>query len=257
MLVDAHAHIDQYKNDLAEALEQIAAHRILTLSVSMDRGSYAKATAIAQSCKFVVPTFGIHPWEAQRNCERLDELESYLKATPVIGEAGLDFYWVKDRSLYSCQIVVFEYQCALAQRLSKPVNLHTKGAETEVLEAIHKFDLVKPIVHWYSGPLELIDSYLQAGSYFTVGVEVLTSARIQEIARIIPAKRLLLETDNPGGYKWLTRKTGMPDILLEVLAKVSGLRGIDPESLEDQLTENWAEFAKDMEGLAAPGDIVP
>jgi TatD DNase family protein len=256
MLVDAHAHVDQYTDNLAEALQQIAAHQILTLSVSMDMETYAKATAIAQSCTYVVPTFGIHPWEAHRYCSRLDEAESYLKATPVVGEAGLDFYWVKDKGRYLCQLAVFEYQCARAHRLSKPVNLHTKGAEREVLKAINKFEIVKPLVHWYSGPLELIDSYLQAGSYFTIGVEVLTSARIQEIAKIIPGNRLLLETDNPGGYKWLTKQTGMPDLLLEVLLKVSGLRVTEPESLEDQLTENWADFAKGIEGITTQGEAL-
>jgi TatD DNase family protein len=257
MLVDAHAHVDQYTEQLAEALKQIAEHQILTLSVSMDMETYAKATAIAQSCAYLVPTFGIHPWEAHRYCGRLDEIESHLKTTPIVGEAGLDFHWVKAEDRYLCQVAVFEYQCALAHRLSKPMNLHTKGAEREVLEAIKRFDIVKPIVHWYSGPLDLVDSYLQAGSYFTIGVEVLTSARIQEMAKIIPEDRLLLETDNPGGYQWLTKQVGMPDLLLEVLMKVSTLRGIEPEGFEDRLTENWAEFAKDIEGIAAPGKAVP
>jgi TatD DNase family protein len=249
MLVDAHAHVDQYNDRLCEALDQIAEHRIITVSVSMDVETYTAANAIAQSCRYLIPTFGVHPWEAHRYCDKLDEIEPYLKATPIIGEAGLDFYWVEDKSLYPRQIAVFEYQCTLAQRLSKPMNLHTKGAEQEVLEEINKFNIVKPLIHWYSGPVKLIDSYLRAGSYFTIGVEVLTSESIQEVAQIIPANRILLETDNPGGYKWLTKRIGMPNLLMDVLAEVSRLRRVDSERLEKQLTQNWADFTKDIKGM--------
>ena len=127
----------------------------------MDVESYAKGIEIARSSRYVIPTFGIHPWEAHRYCDRLGEIEPYLKATPLIGEAGLDFHWVEDKSRYPCQIAVFEHQCAWARRLSKPMNLHTKGAENEVLAAIRRFGIVRPIIHWYSGPTELIDSYLR------------------------------------------------------------------------------------------------
>ena len=249
MLVDAHAHVEQYDDRLAEALDQIAEHHILTVSVSMDVESYTRAHAIAQSCRYLIPTFGVHPWESHRYCNKLDEIEPYVRATPIVGEAGLDFYWVEDKSLYPCQTAVFEFQCALAGRLAKPMNLHTKGAEQEVLEAIHKFTIVTPIIHWYSGPVGLIDSYLRAGSYFTIGVEVLNSVHIQEIAKLIPADRILLETDNPGGYKWLTKQIGMPVIILEVLGKVSQLRGVSPESLESQLSRNWADLTKDIKGM--------
>jgi TatD DNase family protein len=249
MLVDAHAHVDRYASRLVEALHQINAHHILTIGVSMDIESYSRTVEIAKSTRYLIPTFGIHPWEAHRYCDKLDEIEPYLKATPIVGEAGLDFYWVEDKSLYACQVAVFEHQCELAGRLSKPMNLHTKGAETEVLKAIRKFDIATPIIHWYSGPTELLDSYLRAGCYFTIGVEVFSSARIQQIAKLIPADRMLLETDNPGGYEWLTNQIGMPEILLEVFAAVSKLKGIDSKTLEKQLTWNWVELTKNIKGI--------
>jgi TatD DNase family protein len=244
MLVDAHAHLDRYTDRLAEALAQIERNRILTVSVSMDVESFARATEIAQSSKYLIPTFGIHPWEAHRYCDKLDEIEPYLKTTPIVGEAGLDFHWVEDKSTYPCQVAVFEHQCRWAHLLSKPMNLHTKGAEKEVLEAILRFNIVNPIIHWYSGPKDLIDSYLSAGSYFTIGVEVLTSAEIQEIAKIILQNRILLETDNPGGHEWLTKEIGMPAILLEVLEATCRIKGVDRVSLEKQLEQNWANFEK-------------
>jgi TatD DNase family protein len=254
MRVDAHAHVDRYTDRLVDALGQIEENRILTLSVSMDVESYERAREIAQTSRYVIPTFGIHPWEARRYCDRLDEIESYLRMTPIVGEAGLDFHWVEDKNAYPCQVAVFEHQCKWARVLSKPMNLHTKGAEREVLEAIVRFNIVNPIIHWYSGPGDLIDSYLSAGSYFTIGVEVLHSLRIQEIARAIPAHRILLETDNPGGYEWLKKETGMPVILVEVLKATARLKGVDEADFERQLEQNWHDFKKEVKGGLGPED---
>lgn len=250
MLVDAHTHINKYTEHLTDALRQINQHHILSICVAMDIPSYLETIKIAEASDLLIPTFGIHPWEAQHYCENLDQLDPYLAQTPFIGEAGLDFFWAPEKEYYPCQRAVFRYQCQWAQRLSKPMNLHTKGAEEEILHSLSEFDLRGSIIHWYSGPLDLIDDYLTLGCYFTIGVEILTSPLIEEIANRIPANRILLETDNPGGYEWLTGQVGMPAILLEVLNKTAGLKGLNSAIFQAQLAKNWATFSAGLVGLA-------
>jgi TatD DNase family protein len=239
MLIDAHAHLDRYQGRLPEALEQIDRHRILTLAMAMDVESYLVTKALAGQSPYIRPAFGIHPWEAPRYAEHLGELDAYLDETTMIGEAGLDFHFVEDESLYGPQRRVFEYQCEWAARLRKPMNLHTKGAEREVLETLGTYGVRECIVHWYSGPPNLVDDYLALGCYFTLGVEVLYSKAIQQIAPAIPGERLLLETDNPGGYEWLVGSPGMPVVLLDVLARVADLREVYVDELESHVAENW------------------
>ncbi len=242
MLVDAHAHIDWYTDALNDALSQIDKHRILTMAVAMDVPSYLKSIEIARSSALIIPTFGIHPWEAARYTDRLTELDGCLERTPVIGEAGLDFHYVKDPGLYPGQIKVFEYQCSWAQRLSKSMNLHTKGAEREVLEMLKRFRIARSIIHWYSGPVSLIESYLAAGCYFTVGIDVLNPGKKNGIAEVLPIDRILLETDNPDGYRWLAHQIGMPDLLLKILKRVAEIRQMTELELENRLWQNWERF---------------
>ncbi len=242
MLVDAHAHLDWYVEDLDEALGQMERLRILTMAVAMDVPSYLKTLEIARSSPYVVPTFGIHPWEAGRYSDCLHELDPYLDETPVIGEAGLDFRYVKDRALYPGQIEVFEYQCEWARRLSKPMNLHAAGAEREVLESLRRFGIGGSIIHWYSGPSALVQSFLDAGCYFTIGVDVLNPGKSPGIAAILPLDRMLLETDNPDGYRWGAGETGMPELLLKILEKLAGIRELDAGELERILWRNWTAF---------------
>jgi len=257
MLVDAHAHIDWYTDTLPQALSQIEKLRILTMTVAMDVPSYLKTLEIARSSTLIIPTFGIHPWEAARYTDRLHELDGYLEETPVIGEAGRDFHYVKDRDLFPGQLKVFEYECSWAQRLSKPMNLHTRGADQEVLEMLTRYRIGRSIIHWYAGPNSLIESYLAAGCYFTVGVDVLNPRKSPGIAAILPVERMLLETDNPDGYRWLAKEIGMPDLLLKILEKVALIKGMTTSELEKRLWRNWQDFSGEQRDVAGGGGSLP
>jgi Tat protein secretion system quality control protein TatD with DNase activity len=83
--------------------------------------------------------------------------------------------------------------------------------------------------------------------YFTIGVEVLSSAAIQKIAKAIPSSLLLTETDNPGGYHWLTGKLGMPSIIAEVVHKLAEIRGWSGEETKTIVLENFLRLAGDDE----------
>jgi TatD DNase family protein len=255
MHIDTHVHFDRYTDLLLEeALHQIEEQRILTVGVGMDIPSYLRTKEIAVASRWLIPTFGIHPWQAHRYAENLSALDPYLQETPFIGEAGLDFLWVEERAHDPAQRAVFRYQCKWAQRLSKPMNLHTKDAEVEILQTLTEFNLRGSIIHWYSGPLHLIDAYLALGCYFTLGVEMLTSPAIVEIAKKVPLQNILLETDNPGGYEWLTGKVGMPIVLLDVLEKVAEIKQISIARLNAQLTQNWQAFSVHIQGMTIPAE---
>jgi TatD DNase family protein len=104
MLNDVHANIDRYTDLQTEAIRQINQDQIITIGVSMDVQSHLTTVDISSTCPFLATTFGTHPWEA--NCYRnnLNQIDKYRERTPLIGEAGLDFHFVRDRELYSGQI---------------------------------------------------------------------------------------------------------------------------------------------------------
>ena len=249
--IDAHAHLDHYGDLLPAALDEIAHHRILTVSVSMDVESYRQAQAIAERSPYVLATFGIHPWQAPLFADNLPALDGLIAASPMLGEIGLDTHWVEDPAHYPAQWRVFEYFLAAARDQDKIVNLHTKGAEREVLDLLRSYQVRRAIVHWYSGPLDVLDELLAWGAYFTVGVEVLHSETIRTIARRIPPERLLTETDNPGGWEWLVGEPGMPGLVKDVTRALAMLHGTDEVSLAAQVCANLAELIGDDPRLSA------
>ncbi len=105
----------------------------------------------------------------------------------------------------------------------------------------------RAIVHWYSGPIQQLHTLAEKGVYSTVGVEVLFSATIQEIAKSVPSSLLLTETDNPGGYRWLTGGLGMPSIITPVVHKLSELRGWSAEETKAIVLHNFLRLVGDDE----------
>jgi len=250
MLIDAHAHVDKYGEALDAALKEITEYRIFTVATAMDVPSYEQLHLIAQRCDLVLATFGVHPRQAPDYASRLRELNPYIEASPAIGEIGLDFHWVKDSSEYPAQLKVLEYFLAAAREQNKIVNLHTKGGEKQILELLERYDVKRAIVHWYSGPLDILRALVQFGAYFTVGVEARYSDAIRAIAKEIPDHLLLTETDNPGGLKWLKGVVGMPKEIEKVVNAVADLRNASPESIGQIVHDNFLRLIKDDPLLA-------
>ncbi|HXZ30342.1 MAG TPA: TatD family hydrolase [Dehalococcoidia bacterium] len=225
MLIDAHCHLDRYKKNLAYTLEQIKEHRIFTISNSMDLPSYKRNVEIAATSDFVLPVFGIHPWNASEYVGCLEDLDWAISESPVIGEIGLDYYFVKETSRYDDQREVFEHFLRAASRQKKIVIVHTKGAERETLQLLKKYNTERVIIHWYSGPWHILKAMVENGFCFTIGVEVLFSQHIQDIARYLPAELMLTETDNPGGNASLTGNIGIPLLIKDIIRKLAEIRG--------------------------------
>lgn len=240
MLIDAHCHFDAYTGqELDLALAETQENNILTLATSMDPEGYARTKMISRNNPLIFPCFGIHPWNAHKYADTLKNYSSQILESLILGEIGLDFHFVKDASLYPLQRKVLEYFLREANEQKKLVNLHTKGAENDILEYLHQYQLDHFIIHWYSGPLDLVERFLALGAIFTIGVAVLDTKHVRKLASILPADRLLTETDNPGALEWKTQERGMPNIIKQVVLKLAEIRSLDQAEMEFQIQENF------------------
>ena len=242
MLIDAHVHLDKYGDLLDDALREIEREDIFTVATAMDVPSYHDLEEIGRRSALVLPTFGIHPRRAPQYVDRLRELDQYIEMSPAIGEIGLDFHWVRNSSEHPAQLKVLKYFFAAAREQKKIVNLHTKGGEKSILQLLERYDVARPIIHWYSGPLDILRALVQFGAYFTIGVEVLYSETIQTIAREIPEHLLLTETDNPGGLQWLKGIVGMPSDITKVIDELARIKSSTPESMSRMIHGNFLKL---------------
>ena len=82
------------------------------------------------------------------------------------------------------------------------------------------------------------------GCYFTIGVEVLYSDYIKQIAKSVPDHLLLTETDNPGALKWLKKDdaVGMPVAIERVVDAVAAVRHSTPSQIQSLVQVNFTRL---------------
>lgn len=238
MYIDCHTHLDFFEDNIEEAIRDINDNKILTLANSMDIGSYIKNKEYSKKSKFIKPCFGIHPWKAAEYKGDLQELISYIEESEIIGEIGLDYLWVEDKSTFEPQRKVFYFMLEESIKRNKVVSLHTKDAEEEIYEALKKYNYNKAIIHWYSGDMSTLEKLIKLGCYFTISVDIGYSEKTYEVLSKIPMDKLLLETDGPTALEWVNGDYGYPSEIIKVYEKVAKFKDIKMEELLIIVEEN-------------------
>ena len=246
VLIDAHTHLDKYGDDeIDEVLAAIERHRILTLTVADDPAGFVRAEAIAARSNLVTAGFGIHPSVAHEYTDSMDEVCEIASRSPFIGEVGLDYRFVTDEALYAPQREMFAALLDLTRDQGKLVNVHCAGAEQDTADLLRFHRVERAVIHWYSGPLDTLSQLVAAGYMLTIGVEVMHSSHIRDVARAIPFDQLLTETDNPGGLRWLTGEVGRPQIINDIVSELATVRGVHPEELGATVQSNIVRLFRD------------
>ncbi|WP_455539463.1 TatD family hydrolase [Terrisporobacter sp.] len=241
MYIDFHTHIDFYKDEeLPLVYDDINKNNIKVISCAMDEKSYKKNLEFAKVCDNIIPTFGIHPWKITEVVNNLDTYDDYIKNSKIIGEVGLDFHWVEDKSTFKPQVGIFKHFVKKAKAYDKFLNIHTKGAEELVYDILDKENMLeKSIIHWYSGDFYTLRKFIDANCYFTLSVDINSSLKSQEIATMIPINRILAETDGPTALEWINGVYGMPREIINVYKGISHFKNISMDELKYHTTEGY------------------
>jgi len=240
-VIDTHAHLDGCEappEELLARARQAGVERVITVGSGID--SCRAALAIAENESGVFAELGIHPHQAGgAEAERLDELAEVLRheRAVAVGETGLDFY--REWAPHDRQRSLFAAQLALATELGKPVVIHSREAEFEVVEMLAGFDGAV-ILHCFSSPA-LLKPALERGYYvsFAGNVTFAKADELREAARRVPAERILAETDSP--YLAPVPRRGRPNEpanVVHTLAALAQARGEDPAVLAVRIDAN-------------------
>lgn len=205
MLIDTHVHLDfpQFKTDLEQVLERARqAGVVALLNAGTDEQSSKRSVELSLKYPWISASVGIHPHGAAKVQagwpDRLRELAS-SETVLAIGETGLDFY--RDLSPRAIQEEVFREHLRLACRLNKPVIIHSRQAHAETLKILKDEDLPSPagVMHCFSGDRHWAEAFLDLGFYISIAGPLTypRSHDLRDLLPLVPADRLLLETDAP------------------------------------------------------------
>ncbi|MBO0482073.1 TatD family hydrolase [Candidatus Enterococcus courvalinii] len=236
MLIDGHCHLA----GSAELAQQQQKYQILTILNCESPEEWEENRRLTKEGRLQMLSFGVHPWKADRY--QFEEVLPYLEKANIIGEIGLDNVWTQVPM--SRQLTIFEQQLAYAMEHQKPVVLHTKGCEAEILSLIKKYPN-RYLIHWYSS-MALQEAYIELGCYFTIGIDLMRNHAVKELAKKVPLDRLLIETDGLAAIEWaLGQKVKVEDYVLIVtnhLQSLAELRTIKSPILAEKMAKNLQTF---------------
>lgn len=248
--VDTHAHLDQeeLRDSLSEVIER-ARHAGLKaiIAIGTTADSSAKCIELASRYDDVFAAVGIQPnyvaEAAAGDWERIVDLAARPKVV-AIGETGLDRYW--DYTPFDQQQDFFDRHIELAHEKRLPFVVHTRESEEDVLEALRvahgKYGPLRGVMHSFAGSGAAAAECVKLGLHISFAgmVTFKKSAELRQVAKHVPADRILIETDSP--YLSPEPKRGKfpnePARVVHIAERLAEVREISLEEFAAQTTAN-------------------
>jgi TatD DNase family protein len=249
MLIDSHCHLDYFTDtERPDVLARAAAagvSEMVTIGVTLVQS--ARIRAIAEGFPNVWCTVGIHPHSAAEEPVPAPEAIAAMTEHPKVigvGEAGLDYFY--DKAPRDTQQASFRAQLRAARLAGVPLAIHARSADDDVAailreerEAGGAFDF---LLHCFSSGRALAEAAIGMGGFVSFS-GILTfpkSQDIRDIARDVPADRLLVETDAPYLAPVPFRgKRNEPAYVANTAGVLAQVRGVAPEALADLTRANF------------------
>ncbi|MFB6491228.1 MAG: TatD family hydrolase [Thermoproteus sp. AZ2] len=214
MLVDSHCHCHEFKD------EELAEFRGIGLVAVSDDLQSSKRT-LALKAIGVYPCLGIHPWQVGK--AKPEELAEVLRMiekeeVPCIGEVGLDKRFVPET--YEKQREFFSAFLRLAKEYGLVLNVHAPDAWRDVVEALRKADVDRALIHWYTGPLDLLEEIGALGYYVSVNPAVKIQQKHRAVAEAVRRDLVVTESDGPYEYRGMRLTPAMIGETIGLLAEV-------------------------------------
>jgi len=249
MLIDSHCHLDYYTPEELPGIFQRAAElgvgEMVTIGTTLAQSE--KIVELTKTWTNVWCTVGIHPHHAaEQRPPTPEQIVAMTRHPRVIGvgEAGLDYFY--DRSPRDVQQAVFRVQIRAAQLSGLPLAIHARDADTDIMKILQEErdtgGIFEFLLHCFSSSRWLAEKAVAIGGYVSFS-GILTfpkSQEIREIARDLPADRLLVETDSPYLAPVPNRgKRNEPGWTAHTAKVLAEVRGLSSAALADLTTANF------------------
>ena len=246
---DSHAHYndEKFEIDRDEVISSVKAEgitRLVSAGYSVEASKFSEK--LSEKHEFIYYSCGISPNDIPQTEDELwKKLEEIKKIANqkheklvAIGEIGLDYYWNKENM--DLQKLAFIEQIKLANELELPIIIHTREAVVDTIDILKnkQESINKGIFHCCPLNRELVKEALKLGYYisFAGPITFKNSKNADEIIKMVPVDRILIETDSPylspepnrgkrndsRNVKYIAQKIAqVKDMTLEEIAKIT------------------------------------
>ena len=235
-LIDVHFHLDYYKNH-REVYEGINKLQQYTLCMTNSPGVYLSCKNLYSETKYLKFALGFHPLEAKLKDKDFADFLSLARNVNYIGEVGLDFSGTsampKER-----QLAYFERIVNMCAENNKMLSVHLRKSDDEAIQIIKRHSPKKCIIHWFSGTIAQLNALVELDCFFSINSNMAKTATGCNKIRMIPKKRILIESDGP--FTKVGTKKYTPELLVQAYHEIA--TGISEPNLIDIVYANFKEI---------------
>ena len=244
---DTHAHYDWEKFDVdrSELFDKFKKSLCGIVNIGINLESAKKVKEYADEYQYMYYSIGIHPMEVEKEnsldlIEKIfeNELKNRNSKLVAIGETGLDYHFNYPVEL---QKKYFIEQIRLANKYELPIIIHSRESQKDV-EKILRENVVKKagIMHCYSGTPEMSKKFVEMGYYLGVGGPVTRYKDVQEMVKITPIDKIVIETDSPvlppEPFEKHSRNNSL--YLKYIVKKIAEIKGVSEEDVIKNTRQN-------------------
>jgi TatD DNase family protein len=253
-MIDSHCHLADaaFASDLLEVIARARQAGLTGAMCILSAGDAEESKAAARVRELwpdVIFAAGVHPHTAGRFSASTDDAVSTVRraldseGARAIGEIGLDYHY--DFAPRHVQRQVFEAQIALALELDRAVIIHTREATDDTFEVLAPAaaDGLRGVFHCFTGDVAMARRALEIGFYISMSgiVSFPRAGTLRDVAAMVPADRLLIETDSPYLAPVPYRgKRNEPAFVARVAEVVAETRGSTAAEVAATATRNLA-----------------
>ena len=248
MIIDSHCHLfyEDLANDIDGVIQranEAGVSRFICVGTNVEDSK--KCLSITENNDDIFAASGVHPHDSKDvvdgYSDEIYELMEY-ESMIAIGEIGLDYF--KNHSDQETQKKVFNELMEVAQDLDKPVILHSREADADIIEIISNYPNVQGVAHCFSSTLETAQAFLENGYYISFSGNVtFKNATNTDVVKEISLDDFMLETDcpflAPHPYRGIKNE---PKYVLTVAEKIAEIRGESLEKIALSTSKNAEQF---------------
>ena len=247
MFVDSHCHINfpDFADDSDEIIARMATANVThAMCISVTYLEWPSVVLLAERHANIYATAGVHP-----DYEDIEEptVASLLERAQhpkvqAIGETGLDYYRLKGD--LDWQRERFRTHIRAARECGKPLVIHTRSASEDTLRIMReeRAEEVGGVMHCFTETWDVASASMDMGFHISFSgiVSFKTAADLREVAKKVPLKRMLIETDSPYLAPVPFRgRRNEPSYVPHVAAAIAAVRETDVETIGRVTGQNF------------------
>lgn len=256
MYVDCHCHLDHGMFDDIDAAIQRAKEAKLSAIITngINPETNRKSLELAKKYDIVKVALGIYPPDAlQRESEageyevkckpfdideEIDFIRSHKSDICAIGEVGLD-YADKGKADVKGQKEVFEKMIELSEKLKKAIIVHSRKAESDVIDMLESSSNKKIVLHCFGGKFKLAKRAQENGWKFTIPTNVVRAQQLQNMVEKFPLSQIMTETDAPYLSPFGRFERNEPANIVEAVKKIAEIKKIEQNEAMQNIFMNY------------------